>query len=92
MRPKRWRRVAAAWWASVVLKSGGEVARGVAGGDGAEVLAEDVGGEVGVAGADEEVVGGLGVEEDFGVAEEADGADVEAVLGEDVADEGAEVG
>ena len=53
---------------------------------------EDVGGDVGVAGADEEEVDGLGVEEGFGVAEGADGVDVEAVLGEDGADEGAEVG
>ena len=53
---------------------------------------EDVGGDVGVAGANEEEVDGLGVEEGFGVAEGADGVDVEAVLGEDGADEGAEVG
>ena len=55
-------------------------------------MAEDVVGDVGVAGADEEVVGGLGDEEGFGVAEGGDGAEVEAVLGEDGADEGAEVG
>ena len=55
-------------------------------------MAEDVVGDVGVAGADEEVVDGLGVEEGFGVAEGGDGLDVEAVLREDGADEGAEIG
>ena len=70
----------------------GEAAGGGFGGIGAEGLAEDVVGDVGIAGADEEVVGGLGVEEGFGVAEGGDGVDVEAVLGEDGADEGAEIG
>ncbi len=70
----------------------GEMTGSGFGGGRAEGLVEDVGGEVEVAGADEEEVCGLGVEDGFGVAEEADGADVKAVLREDGADEGGEVG
>ena len=69
-----------------------EVAGDGSGGSVAQVLGDDFGGHVGVAGADEDVVYVIGAEEDFGVAEHAGGFDVEAVLGEDGADEGAEVG
>lgn len=76
----------------VGFEVGAEMEDGGVGGDGGETVGGHLGGKLRVAGADEDVVGGVDAEEEFGVTEGAGGANVVSVLREDGAGEGAEVG